>query len=103
MKAASLWMTRAIFAAALIAFSTLPTSAFADRDDDAKSARKDHHTIGSAWFSKEEDVLGSIEVGKLADLAVLSDDYLSVPEARIPTIKSVLTLHGGRVVHGELD
>src|SRR6266545_6798658 len=46
MKAVSLWTTRAIFAAALIAFSTLPTSAFADRDDDAKSARKDHRSEG---------------------------------------------------------
>jgi predicted amidohydrolase YtcJ len=60
------------------------------------------YTLGSAWFSKEEDELGSIEIGKLADLAVLSEDYLSVPEARIPKIKSVLTLQGGRVVHGEL-
>ena len=55
--------------------------------------------MGSAWFSKEEDVLGSLEAGKLADLAVLSDDYLTVPESRIPKITSLLTLQGGRVVH----
>lgn len=61
------------------------------------------YTVGSAWFSKEEDALGSIEVGKLADLAVLSEDYLTVPESRIPRIKSVLTLQGGRVIHGELS
>jgi predicted amidohydrolase YtcJ len=45
-SSASLWMTRATFAAALIAFSTLPTSAFADRDDDAKSDRKAHRSEG---------------------------------------------------------
>jgi predicted amidohydrolase YtcJ len=37
--------------------------------------------------------------GKYADLAVLSDDYLSVPEQRIRKIESVLTLLGGKVVH----
>lgn len=58
-------------------------------------------TLGSAWFSKEEDSLGSIEVGKLADLAVLSDDYLTVPENQIPRIKSVLTLQAGKVIHSD--
>jgi hypothetical protein len=57
------------------------------------------YTIGSAWFSKEEESLGSIESGKLADLVVLSDDYLSVPETQIPKIRSLLTLQGGRIVH----
>jgi hypothetical protein len=57
------------------------------------------YTLGSAWCSKEDQEVGSLEVGKLADLAVLSDDYLTVPEARIRKIRSVLTLQGGRVVH----
>jgi predicted amidohydrolase YtcJ len=57
------------------------------------------YTIGSAWFSNEEEELGSFEIGKLADLAVLSDDYLTVSDDRILKIKSVLTLQGGRVVH----
>ncbi|MEQ6372483.1 amidohydrolase, partial [Salmonella enterica subsp. enterica serovar Enteritidis] len=39
--------------------------------------------------------------GQLADLAVLSDDYFSVPEHEIVHIRSVLTLLGGKVVHGE--
>ena len=59
------------------------------------------YTIGSAWFSEEEDELGSFHEGKLADLAVLSDDYLKVPEDRIKKIRSHLTLQGGRVVHAE--
>jgi predicted amidohydrolase YtcJ len=59
------------------------------------------YTIGSAWFSGEDDELGSFHVGKLADMAVLSDDYLKVPEDRIRKIRSHLTLQGGRVVHAE--
>jgi predicted amidohydrolase YtcJ len=52
-----------------------------------------------AWLSFEEDQKGTIEVGKLADLAVLSDDLLEVDEARIPDITSELTVTGGRIVH----
>ena len=55
-------------------------------------------TLGSAWFSGEQDQKGSIEVGKLADVAVLSDDYFSVPEDDIRNIQSLLTVVGGKVV-----
>jgi hypothetical protein len=58
------------------------------------------YTLGSAWFSGEEDKKGSVEVGKLADLAVLSADYFSVPEEEIKGIESVLTVVGGKVVYG---
>jgi predicted amidohydrolase YtcJ len=63
------------------------------------------YTVGSAWFSGEEDKKGSVEVGKLADLAVLSLDYFSVPEEEIKRIESVLTIVGGRVVYaaGEFE
>tara|TARA_B100000586_G_C19733821_1_gene270915 strand:- start:89 stop:376 length:288 start_codon:yes stop_codon:yes gene_type:complete len=60
------------------------------------------YTGGSAWFSHDEDVLGSIEVGKLADLVVLSDDYLAVPEEQILNLSSVLTVVGGKIVYREL-
>ena len=40
------------------------------------------YTSGSAWVSHDEDVRGSLEVGKLADLAVLSKDYMTVPVDR---------------------
>ncbi len=57
------------------------------------------YTRGSAWFSFDDDVRGSLEVGKLADLAVLSDDYLTVPLDEVGNIESVLTLLGGDVVY----
>ncbi len=59
------------------------------------------YTAGSAWFSFDETQLGSIETGKLADLVVLSDDYLSVREEDIRTLSSDLTMLGGKVVHAK--
>jgi predicted amidohydrolase YtcJ len=70
----------------------------ANRLDRAEALRR--YTLGSAWFSAEETKKGSIEVGKLADLAVLSADYFSVPDEEIKRIESVLTLVGGKVVYG---
>jgi hypothetical protein len=70
----------------------------ANRLDRAEALRR--YTVGSAWFSGEEDKKGSVEVGKLADLAVLSADYFSVPEEDIKGIESVLTVVGGKVVYG---
>lgn len=58
------------------------------------------YTVGSAWFSREESVKGQITPGQHADLAVLSDDFLSVPPERIRAIESLLTIVGGEVVHG---
>ena len=60
-------------------------------------------TMGSAWFSGEQEKKGSIEVGKLADMVVLSRDYFTVPEEEIPEIGSVLTMVGGRVVFASGD
>jgi predicted amidohydrolase YtcJ len=56
----------------------------------------------NAWFTKEEQQLGSIQVGKLADLAVLSADVLdaaAVSDEQIKRITSVLTLVDGKIVH----
>jgi predicted amidohydrolase YtcJ len=60
-------------------------------------------TEANAWFSGEGGKKGRIEVGQLADLAVLSDDFFKVPEDRISDITSVLTLLGGRPVHASGD
>jgi predicted amidohydrolase YtcJ len=57
------------------------------------------YTLGSAWFSFDEDTRGSLDVGKLADLAVLSADYLTVPVEKIGSLESVLTMVGGKVVY----
>jgi predicted amidohydrolase YtcJ len=57
------------------------------------------YTSGTAYYTFDEQVLGAFDVGKLADLAVLSEDYFTVPEERLRRIESVLTIVGGAVVH----
>ena len=57
------------------------------------------YTQGSSWFSSEAGKKGALAAGQLADLAVLTDDYLSVPEEKIKSIESVLTVVDGQVVH----
>jgi hypothetical protein len=61
------------------------------------------YTLGSAWFAHDDDVRGSLEVGKLADLAVLSKDYLTVPVDEVGTIQALLTMVGGRIVYAAGD
>jgi predicted amidohydrolase YtcJ len=57
------------------------------------------YTVGSSWFSSDEGKKGSIVPGQLADLAVLSVDYFSVPEEEIKKLESVLTVVGGKIVY----
>jgi hypothetical protein len=57
------------------------------------------YTLGSAWFSFDETRRGSLEIGKLADLAVLSKDYMTVPVDQIGGIESLLTMVGGKIVY----
>lgn len=66
-----------------------------------RASALDAYSAGSAWFSFEDHVRGSLRPGMAADLAVLSDDYFTVPEDEIPAIRSVLTLVDGRAVHAE--
>jgi predicted amidohydrolase YtcJ len=56
-------------------------------------------TVGSSWFSTEESTKGSIVPGQLADLAVLSADYFSIPDEEIKQLESVLTIVGGKPVY----
>ncbi len=58
-----------------------------------------HHTINSAYISGDEDKQGSIEPGKLADLAILSDDILTCPVEMIKEIEPLMTMVGGEVVY----
>jgi hypothetical protein len=57
------------------------------------------YTVGSAWFSGEEEVKGRIAPGQFADFAILSADYMTVPEEQIRRIESILTVTGGDVVY----
>jgi predicted amidohydrolase YtcJ len=62
------------------------------------------YTGANCWFSREENTLGSIEVGRYADLVVLNADVFdpkAVPDEAIRRVHSVLTLLGGKVVHGD--
>jgi predicted amidohydrolase YtcJ len=56
-------------------------------------------SAGGAWMSSEEDKKGTLEPGKLADLAVLSADYFTIPVDEVRNIESLLTVVGGRVVY----
>jgi predicted amidohydrolase YtcJ len=56
------------------------------------------HTRSNAYLFFQENALGSLEVGKLADLVVLDRDYLTVPAAEIKDIRPTMTIVGGRVV-----
>jgi hypothetical protein len=57
------------------------------------------HTRRNAFFVFQENNLGSIQPGKLADLVVLDRDYLTVPADQIDDIKPVLTMVGGKIVY----
>jgi predicted amidohydrolase YtcJ len=55
-------------------------------------------TINAGYLSFEEAVKGSIEPGKYADLAVLDQDYLTIPPAQIKDVTVAMTMVGGRIV-----
>ena len=55
-------------------------------------------TVENAYLNFEENVKGTIESGKLADLVVLSADFLTVPEEQIETMDVVMTMVGGKIV-----
>jgi len=57
------------------------------------------HTRSNAYLFSQEDELGSLEVGKQADLVVLDRDYMTVPPEEIKAIRAELTMVGGRVVY----
>jgi hypothetical protein len=61
------------------------------------------YTQGSSWFSTEEDVKGALAPGQLADFAVLSSDFFSIPEEEIRELQSVFTVVGGEVVYASED
>jgi predicted amidohydrolase YtcJ len=58
------------------------------------------YTLGSAWFSRDEEKRGSLTVGKYADLAVLTKDYMTAPVDEVGNIESLMTMVGSKVVYG---
>jgi predicted amidohydrolase YtcJ len=56
-------------------------------------------TINAAYIGFEEKKKGSIEAGKLADLAILTGDFLTVPEDQLLNIKAYMTIVDGKIVY----
>jgi len=72
------------------------------RGPDETPSREDAlrlYTVGSAWFAFDETRRGTLESGKLADFAILNQDFMSVPVEQIGTTASLLTVVGGKVVY----
>ena len=62
------------------------------------------YTGANGWFTREEQTLGTIEPGRLADLVVLNADVFdpkAVPDEAIRRVHAVLTLVGGKIVFGD--
>jgi len=57
------------------------------------------YTMGNAYAAFEENIKGSIKVGKLADIAVLSEDLLTIPDDKLMNTEVVMTILGGKVVY----
>jgi predicted amidohydrolase YtcJ len=73
------------------------------RDVDELPSREEAlrlYTQGSAWFTHDDGRRGSLAAGRLADLAVLTQDFVSVPTDEIGGLESLLTMVGGRIVYG---
>jgi predicted amidohydrolase YtcJ len=57
------------------------------------------YTLDAAYGAFEEELKGSLSPGKLADITILSDNILTVPEEAIPSVHVVTTILGGTVVY----
>ena len=84
-------------------FATTGVNSFGDKvNGDQQITRQEAlrlFTRGNSWFLRMEDKIGSIEPGKLADLAVLNKDYFAVPDREIKQIRSILTIVDGKIVY----
>ena len=56
-------------------------------------------TNWASYYTGDEKILGTIEAGKLADLVVIDGNYLTVPEDEIGSLKVLMTVVGGEIVH----
>jgi predicted amidohydrolase YtcJ len=55
------------------------------------------HTTTASWVGFEENDKGTLEVGKLADIAILAEDPFEIPPERIKDLRVEMTLVGGEV------
>jgi hypothetical protein len=86
-----------------IYYATTGVNSFGDKvNGDQQITRQealDLFTRRNSWFLRMEEKIGTMQPGKLADLAVLDRDYFAVPDEQIKQIRSVLTVVDGRIVH----
>lgn len=61
------------------------------------------YTINAAFAAFEEDIKGSLSIGKLADITVLSKDVMTISEDEIPSTEVVYTIVGGKVLYSQSD
>lgn len=73
---------------------------YGDENKLSRETALELYTKGSAWFSSEQAVKGSIKAGQYADLAVLDNDFFAIAVETIKSIESVLTIVGGKIVYG---
>ena len=57
------------------------------------------YTAANGWFLREEDRIGTIEPGRLADLVVLNQDYFAVRDAELRKMRAVMTVVDGKIVY----
>ncbi|KVC45654.1 amidohydrolase [Burkholderia diffusa] len=77
------------------------TALYPERNRLSRMEALRRYTVGSAWFSNEDDRKGALVPGQYADFAVLTDDYFTIDESRIKSLSSVLTVVDGKVVHAD--
>ncbi|MED5377550.1 MAG: amidohydrolase family protein, partial [Acidobacteriota bacterium] len=61
------------------------------------------YTTNAAFAAFEEDIKGSLSIGKLADITVLSKDVMTISEDEIPSTEVVYTIVGGKVLYSQSD
>tara|TARA_R110002096_G_scaffold416576_2_gene619213 strand:- start:23485 stop:25203 length:1719 start_codon:yes stop_codon:yes gene_type:complete len=74
-------------------------SKFQEQETYSREVALYSYTMGNAIAAFEEDIKGSIKVGKLADIAILSQDLTTVPDDKLMDTEILMTILGGKVVY----
>lgn len=86
---------------ASVSRKTIDGSVFYPEQRMSRAEALKSYTWNGAYAAKEESLKGSITVGKLADITVLSKDIMTVPEDEIPSTTAVYTIVGGKVAYSK--